>query len=180
MLTLNIIPQSSKNEIKLKNIYFYLKNLLYIIIILLILYAITLLIGVLLLQIQFVNTVNETTALSKNKKNSSLSVLDLNNQINSITSMQSESIKWTGLYKFISEDTNDDIKYYQINMSKNDNTLYLHGIAGSRDSLINLKSALEKSAYFSSVDFPIQNLLEKNNINFEITCKIASYDFKRK
>jgi hypothetical protein len=178
MLKLNIIPQSTKNEIKLNNIYFSLKNLLYILVVIIIFYAIIFLIGGLLLQIQFVKTVSETTIISQNKENASLSVIDLNNQINSISSMQGDSVRWTGLFKFISDNTKNDIKYNQINISKNNNTLYLHGLAGTRDGLMNLKAALEKSNYFSSIDFPIQNLLEKNNINFEITCKFASYDFK--
>jgi hypothetical protein len=178
MLKLNIIPQSTKKEIKLKEILYSLKNLLYVIFIIFIFYSIIFLIGGLLLQIQFVKTVSETATASKNRAGLSLSVLDLNSQINSIAAMQNDFILWTGLLKFISDNTNDDIKYSQINMSKNDNTLSLRGMAGTRDSLIILKTSLEKSTYFSNINFPIQNLLEKNNINFEITGKIASYDFK--
>ena len=41
-------------------------------------------------------------------------------------------------------------------------------LAGIRESLLELKEYLENSPDFSNVNFPIKNLIEKNNINLYI------------
>ena len=57
-------------------------------------------------------------------------------------------------------------------MDSTNRNIKLQGIAKQRSDLLELKSNLEKSTLYNSIDFPIKNLLEKENIIFEINAKI--------
>lgn len=177
MIKLNIIPLPYKNEIKLKEIYRSIINLLYTIIIIVILYAILFQISKLILQINFIKTINETTFITRNSQNFGNKARDINNQITFINKIQSGSVDWVELLNLIGKNTNDDVKFSQIKINQANNTILLTGNAGTRESLIKLKESFEKFEFMSDINFPIKNLLEKNNINFEISAKINTYDF---
>jgi len=56
--------------------------------------------------------------------------------------------------------------------------LDLFGHAETRRDLIELKEEFENSNNYLSIDFPIQNILEKNDIDFDMLITIDPYDFK--
>ena len=178
MLTLNIISQELKKEIKLKAIFQLLKKSLSILIIIISIYAIVILIAKLILQIHFVRTIQETTLVTKSTENYSKKVKDIDKQLNYIGNIQNEAIDWSYLVEYIAQNTKDDIKFSQIKLDKENETVYLRGKADTRENLLLLKETLDDSTYFSDIEFPIQNLLEKNNINFDIRAKLKSYEFE--
>ena len=47
-------------------------------------------------------------------------------------------------------------------------------MAASREGLIALRKYFENNENFNVISFPIQNLVEKQNINFEINLQIKS------
>jgi hypothetical protein len=178
MLKINIIPTYLKNEIKLRAIYFIIKNSFYIFIIFIITYTIVLLVGKLVLQINFVKTINETTLLTKNTERNNKNFSGINKEINSIEKIQSGSIKWTELFEFMGKNIPNGIKFSRILVDGQKNTINLSGNSINRANLIEFKNFLENSGIFSEINFPIKNFLEKFNINFEVSAKIKSYDFE--
>jgi len=180
MLNLNIIPEEIKKTIKLINFYKSYKRILLILFLLITIYAIVFLFGKLILQNHFVETVSRTTILTKTTENYSKNVREINSQINFIGNIQEDFISWSYLVDFIAKNTPDGIDFKQIRFDKNKNTLFLQGIAASRDNLLALKKILEnKPDFFSDISFPIKNILEKNNINFEINVSVTSYEFEQ-
>jgi len=177
MLTLNIIPQTSKKNIKYQIIYKSLKNIFSILVIMLIFYAIILLVAKLILQLQFIKTVEDTTLVTKSTELYNRNLRDLNNQMSSITKIQDDWVIWSKLYRYIDNNIPNGIKLSQLNVDKTVNKIFLRGNASTRDELLELKTILEKSNFFEQIDFPIKNLLEKTNINFDISAKIKSYEF---
>ncbi len=177
MLTLNIISRKLKREIKLKSIYQLIKIIFSILIIVISIYTIALLLGKLALQIHFVKTIDETSLVTKNTENYSKKIRNINNQLNSIDNIQNETTAWSYLLEYFAKNVSDNIKFSQIKMNKRDKTVYLSGLAKTRDNLLSLKKILEDSNYFSNINFPIQNLLEKNNINFTINAQLTTYEF---
>jgi hypothetical protein len=178
MLTLNIIPPNLKNEIRLKNIYKILKKLFSILIILISVYAIIILISQFILQIHFIQTIYATTLVTKTVENYSKQIRNIDNQLNSISKIQKDYINWSRLVEYIAKNTKNDIKFYQIKINKKDDAVSFIGFAQTRESLMLLKETFENSKYFNNINFPIKNLLEKNNINFEISAHINSYEFE--
>lgn len=67
------------------------------------------------------------------------------------------------------------VTFSQILFSKNGSDtqmLEIRGIAKNRDSLRNLKTALDNDPNFSNVELPVSNFLEKEDLNFDISILI--------
>ena len=179
MLHLNILPKSQKKEIKLKLLFVALKNLFAFIVILLILYIITFLAVKLMLQMHFVDTIEETTLVTKSTQNYSKQVHDINIQIDAVDTIQNKSTNWSYLLEFLSKGINNDIALSGLAINRTNDTIILSGFAGSRQSLLELNEQLENSGIFENINFPISNILEKDNINFEIGAKFSTYEFEK-
>ena len=54
------------------------------------------------------------------------------------------------------------------------------GLADTREDLIFLKEKLGEDGCFSDIDLPLSNLVDKNNIEFQIVFKIKSDCLKKK
>jgi hypothetical protein len=89
-------------------------------------------------------------------------------QFGVISKIQGDFIPWSFLINELSKNIKNDISLNGLNIDKNKKTAILTGQAGTRESLLDLKEYLENTAYFNNVSFPIKNILEKENIAFEI------------
>jgi len=178
MLSLNIIPDEIKKEIKLFNILTIVKNYFYIIFIFLCIYSCVFLIFKLALINHFNETVDRSNFISKKTEDNSNKIRGVNSLLNSVERVQNDFVAWSNLLSYVGQITDDAISMKQIKVSKTEGTIILSGNAATRDALLKLKNEIEKSAYFKDLDFPIKNILEKENINFEITAKIKSYEFE--
>lgn len=177
MITLNIISPELKNEIKLKNIYQIVKSSFLLIGFFLIFYAIILVSSRFVLKSYLgeISRINNNANSSTN--DTAKAVTDVNSKLKEVAAIQRDEINWLNLLELISKNTSSDIKYNKISMSRT-NGLLLSGESKTRDGLIKMKKFLDDSSFLSDVDFPISNLLEKENINFNITAKIKNYEFK--
>ncbi len=178
MINLNIISQELKKEINTKTIYLSYKNLLAIIFITLILYTSAYLICLLVLQIHFVETVKDTTLITRGSENYSAQVRQLNSTITNIENIQSEYINWSYLLEFLHQLSSEDVNISSISVNKEKKEIILRGMAMTRDGLLQLKEKLEESNYFTEINLPIKNLLEKENISFDINSSFKTYEFK--
>lgn len=179
MITLNIIPNEIKKELKLKGLFALMKNILNILTILIAFYSIIFLCGKLILNIYFTNIIQESNLLIKKTEDKTGKIREINTQINSVEKIQAESKSWTNMLLAITELMGEQIKLNQLKLDSVNNTISFTGRSASREDLIQLKNQLEQSPNFSEVNFPIKNLFEKENINFEINAKIKSYEFEQ-
>ena len=177
MLILNIIPDNLKKEIEFRTVYRLTKNLFGLIIITIILYCVSILAALYLLEHHLADTTLKTNLISKGTENFTNQVKNINNQLNTIHTIQSESVKWSLFMKKLSDSIGDNISLTRLNLDREKSLIYLAGMADTRDGLLALKESLEKLGFFSEINFPIKNLLEKNNIAFEISAKIITYEF---
>ncbi len=178
MIDLNIISRELKKEINAKAIYVSFKNLLALIFIILIFYAIALLVCLLILQIHFTKTVKDTTLLVRRTENYTTEVRQINNLIINTETIQADFVAWSYLLEYLQTLSNENIKISNIGVDKGEKAIALTGVAATRDSLLQLKETLEQSNYFSEINLPIKNLLERENINFSINTNLSAYEFK--
>ena len=178
MINLNIISQELKKEINTKAIYLSYKNLLAIIFIFLIFYTTTFLICLLVLHIHFIDTVKNTTLITRGGENYSSIVRQLNSNINNVADIQSEFISWSYLLEFLHQQSDQNISIDSISVNREKEEITLRGVAATRDSLLLLKKNLEDSNYFAEINLPIKNLLEKTNISFDINSTFKTYEFR--
>lgn len=172
MLTLNLIPQQLKKEIKFKRIYSLFKKMNYILIIITIVIAITLLVAKLMMQNNFNKIVEQTTQVTKNSQSYNVKVRDINSRLNNVWKIQADFIAWSNLIEDLAERTPSDVAMFLININKEDASINLRGRADKRDDLLVLKENMENSAIYSEIEFPLQNLLQKENVNFNINAKL--------
>jgi len=172
MLTLNLIPLQLKKEIKFKRIHSLLKKMGSLLIVITIIIAIILLTAKLILQNNFNKVVEETTQITKSSQGYNIKVRDINSRLNQIVNIQNDFVAWSYLIENLADKTPAGITFNSVNINKENSSILIRGIAKYRDDLLALKENMEKSTIYSAVEFPLQNILEKENINFEISAKV--------
>lgn len=172
MLTLNLVSQSLKKEIKLKRVYGLTKKLYYLLTIIVIITSIFLMAAKIILQNEFNRIVNETTLVTKNNQSYTPKVKEINSKINNAFQVQNNYIDWSNLLAEISLIMPSDVTLSYVKAEKNNSNIVIRGVADSRDGLLQFKKSLEESKYFTAIEFPIKNILEKENINFTINAQI--------
>lgn len=93
----------------------------------------------------------------------------INSRISMLDTIQSDFVPWTYVFKAISNISSNGISYTSIVINKENKEVRLKGFSNERSELLKLKSGLESSVVFTDINFPIQNILEKENIRFDIT-----------
>jgi hypothetical protein len=178
MLTLNLISEELKQEIKLRHIYGFVKKINLTLIIIAIVIAIILLIAKVILQNKFNDTVEQMTLVTKTNQGYNNEVRDINNKLNFVAKIQDDFIPWSDLIKKIAEITPSNVSLYNLKLDANEQTIRIKGKAYLRSSLLDFKDNLEATTYFNNIDFPLKNILEKENIDFEIAAKLNLNNIK--
>lgn len=178
MINLNILPKKLKNDLKLIVFDKFIKKITWTILLFIIIFSGILLAANFYLQLYFEETIEKNANTSKSTEDYLRKVQEINDKIDYIANIQDNNIDWTNIIMRVSETINNDIKIDKISINKKNDTLFLSGNAKTRDDLLLLKDSLEKYKNFNEIKLPIKNLLEKNDINFEITTIVNSYEFK--
>lgn len=170
MITLNLIPPIKKREIRLTQIYILIKNLIVLLLFLAIVVAITLLLTKMFLQNYFNNIVEQTTLTTRHTNIFNKDFKEFNERLKVIKEIQKEHAYWTGFF----------VKFSKLapaglildNLIINKNKILITGTAKMRDQLLVLKTELENSELFANVEIPLENLLKKEEVNFNIKADI--------
>ncbi len=72
----------------------------------------------------------------------------------------------------ISLNTPENINLISAQIDRIEKKIIINGQAAKRDDFLNFKEMLEELEMFTSVDFPIQNIAEKQDINFTISADL--------
>jgi hypothetical protein len=179
MLAINLVSRQSKKELKGRAIYAYVKKIC------LTLAFFSLLIGAIVaISYYALNDLSESifqVSLKKNAVKTDVSPGDNNitGQINLIGQIQNDYIPWSITIEELASFINDDVRIGKLTFDKSTKRFSLSGHAGKRESLLELKDRLDNSKYFKNIDFPVKNLLEKNNIDFELKGDINMENVKK-
>jgi len=172
MLHLNLASRKLKEEIRLRHIYNVIKHIGYLMVVAIIFVSIVFLSAQTITQNNFNRIVAETTLITKNGQSQNNRIREINASINYVDEIQNNFFKWSLLFYNLSKKLNNNIKFYSISINKEKKEVLLRGVAAFREDLITFKEGVEKSDLFLNIDFPIKNILEKENINFEIKAEI--------
>jgi len=179
MIKINIIPNKIKKEIKINFVYNLIKSFLYMSIIVLSILGIILMISEYILLSSLAKEINSSSLNFKNTANTSQNkVNDINTKLLLLENVQNDFIRWSTFFNFISKKTPEGIKLSRLTIKNKGTEISFSGNAKTRNILLSFKEMLEKSAIFENIQFPIQNLLQKENINFEIKAKLKKDEIK--
>jgi len=174
MLTLNIIPKNLKQEIRNYQIQKLIKSLLKILFIFSVLIILNTATSHMYLNNYIKKEIDPLIEHESNKKNidAENKLAEISSKIDRLDKMQDDFIPWSNLLLSIAENTPNEISYSQITMNKTDSSLLLKGFAPTREGLIKLRDYLKNNNFISELNFPVSNMLKKENINFDINTKI--------
>ncbi|MBU0637111.1 hypothetical protein KKH16_02810, partial [Patescibacteria group bacterium] len=116
--------------------------------------------------------VEQTTLITKNNLSHSNKIKEINNKLKFISEIQNNFIVWSKIIKDLSIITPANVILNFVKLDSINKNVKLQGKATQRVDLLKLKNNLEKSIIYSNIKFPIKNILEKENIDFEINANI--------
>lgn len=172
MITLNLISEELKKQIKFKHIFLLLKRIYYIFLVLIIVLSIMILSARIILQNRFNDVVEQTSLISRSDKSNGSKISEINSKLDTVAEIQDKFVYWSKLFSNIFNSISDDISLSYFSVNQLDKTIKFQGLAKTRESLLSLNNDLEKSNLFTDINFPMSNILEEKNINFEINAKI--------
>jgi len=179
MITINLIPTDKKEEVRLSEIYIVIKNLIVLLLLLTTIVAIILLASKMILQNTFNRIVSEATLTTKYGSIFNVDIKNFNQQLKAVEKIQKRYIPWTdfivNFVGLVPENVSLNNISLNIEGTKNDkesaNEFVISGTARTREKLLEFKANLEGSPMFSSVTVPLENLLKKDDISFNIKAK---------
>ena len=179
MIKLNLVSKNLRCEIKQRILCKACKQVGYILILITISISIVFLSAKLILQNNFNSIMEQSVLITKNTKISEIKTSQINEQLNYLEKTQNDFIPWSFLLMELLKNVNNNIEFYLIKVNRKNNEIELRGIAKERNNLIFMKKNIENSDIFSNLIFPIKNILEKENINFEIKMNFNEEEIKK-
>jgi len=92
----------------------------------------------------------------------------INQKIDFFTSIQNKFFTWSPRIAALTSLTPKNITLYSLNVNGITRNVQITGHAKNREDLLLYKQNLEQSSLVSSVNLPIENILEAKEINFNI------------
>ncbi|MFA6410368.1 MAG: PilN domain-containing protein [Candidatus Buchananbacteria bacterium] len=176
MTSLNLIPPEKKEELRLAQLYKVIKDLIILILFITTIVAIILSLTKLLLQNYFTQVVEQTTMTTKYANIFNGDLKKFNQYVAAVDKIQKDYTPWPKFFIKFSSLVPDGIKIYSLTI--NDTKILITGLAQSRNQLLEFKNNLESSAMLTEVTLPIEDLLEKENINFNVKAVIKTDELK--
>lgn len=102
----------------------------------------------------------------------------VNTRIEGIPRIQKDYIPWSYFVEYIADNSNANITFNNLEISEQDQQIKLIGVAENRSSLLEFKNDLQGSPHISEVIFPIENILKKEDVDFNIRIKYNLEGFK--
>jgi Tfp pilus assembly protein PilN len=88
-----------------------------------------------------------------------------------IEDVQKKNVIWSLLIQDIAKIMPETVSLNSLKIEFATNTIFFKGKAADRSSLISFKESLEKKDYFKEINFPIENILEKENVIYDFFVK---------
>lgn len=179
MITLNLLSPEKKKASQLIQLYTMIKNLIIIILLFIIIGAITLLTSKAVLQNHFNDIVDQTTLITKSVTAFNTDIKTFNQQLRDVENIQKENVAWSNFLIDFSQLVPDGINVHNLTINKSEAEIFISGLAQTRNNLLILKDSLENSDLFFETAIPLENLLKKENITFNIKSGININELKQ-
>lgn len=168
MIKLNLVPEYIKEEQKMNRILnLNTKVLMFLGFSIIISSAITLYSKYALEKMNLEYLIQDAI-ITNNAKDYNNKVKQINERISTISKIQLENFEWPTFLTRFASFIPPNISITNASFNHNTDTISLTGTAKQRDDLLKLRSNLLNSGVINSFDFPINTMLQKENIKFEI------------
>jgi len=169
MLTLNLLSPKEKIASSLMLKYVIIKNAVLIILTLSLVVS-GVLVGAKVILLQELAEVHESTQIVvSTNQNTNKKIATFNSTLRTLLDIQEGFIPWSKVLRDFNTLTSAGITYENINFDTVNQKISITGFARNREDLLTLQNNLEESDYFSNTYIPLNNLLQKSDIQFTLT-----------
>ena len=174
MHALNLIPDHQKARMRKEKIFLLVHNVIGIFVVAVALISIFLIVSKTILTDYIYNLRGQTNLVSLASHGLQSDITQLDKKIVRGEFAQKNFIKWTALLSDLSGGAPAGLVLRQIYLSRDTRTFRLAGVAASRESLLLFKEIMLKHPAVESLETPLSNFLEKQNINFVFGGKLKN------
>jgi hypothetical protein len=177
MLKLNFLSEEAKKEAKFKRLHSLIARV-----------DAVLLIGVIFLSVLFTSAENlmaknfkefyeQDTILKTSGQEYNEKIKKINEKLKTVAKIQKDFIPFSLIIKELTNRIPEGNSLFYIKADVNSRLLKISGQAKRREDFLNLKTKLSESPLFIEINSPLQNILNKENIDFEISIKLDLENF---
>ncbi|MDP1709817.1 MAG: hypothetical protein Q8L21_02935 [Candidatus Komeilibacteria bacterium] len=177
MPTLNLLPDCQKNRLNKERTFLLTETVVGSILMLTIASSIILTVARLILIDQYNKIKHDTSLVNVERLILESRIDSLNDKIRTADKIQQNFSKWSDIVYKLTATLPADITLSYLQLNRETKILRLNGQAKNRDSLLAAKTALEAAPLIKSLEAPLSNLLEKNNIEFRFIAQLRDDAF---
>ena len=173
MMDINLSLLPTNKKIRLESIinFLFIKHITELFLIVVAVMTATLIWGWIVLEQDFVNLARTATLIQKESYNYNQDAKSINELIRNVNLA---SKKFSPLIPKLTDLSNTlpkDIKMNAIQINNDSQSIVLTGIAVSRSALLNYQEVLKKIPWIVSVETPVSQLFQKQDVKFEFQIK---------
>lgn len=172
MISLNLIPQEQKKQLKNERLYSVIKEAITLILLFSAVTSIMLLLSRYYLENQLASLMEQNAANISTNEANDRRINIINSKIKAVEGIQKNFMGSELLLEKVINIVPADIACNSITFFRQQSIIEISGNAKNRESLLAFKEALEKADWIKSVDLPINSLINKENNAFNIKIEI--------
>jgi len=176
MITLNLIPPEKKKNLRVISILLIIKHNLIMLFFVIAFSAFVLLLGKAAIDEHFTNVVSQSTLTTKYARIFNYEIKDFNNKIDATAEIQNKNIPWVIFFSALAKQVPNGITITYLEIK--DGNIAINGNAKTRSDLIQFKINLENFEIFTNVIIPLESMLKKEDINFNVKAKYENVKLK--
>lgn len=169
MRTFNFLPDYQKNTLRRERSFLIAHTLIGSLLVAVTLAATVLTIARFALIGEYSKIKRDTSLVNVEHLRLESDIDSLNKKVERADKVQASFTKWSDVASRLTALLPPSVTADYLLFNRSTGTWRLNGQAQSREALITAKTALEGSGLFNSLDAPLSNLLEKNNVEFRFT-----------
>ncbi|MEW6610331.1 MAG: hypothetical protein AB1352_01720 [Patescibacteria group bacterium] len=178
MITLNLLDQEHRQQLFKEYIVLLLRDSTAITLIVAAVIAILLSVSRFILSNDLNETAKRTNIVAANNQPIMQAIRELNDELNANAYFSQEYVAWSHWLSTFSSLVPRGNQIITMELKRNERTLHMEGKSKTRDDLLKLKTNLETSSLITELQFPLSNLLLKENIHFELSASINPESLK--
>ncbi len=169
MLALNLLSPREKLDSTLQWNYIIIKNVILMILVVTFVIS-TVLFSTKVVLLKKLKEAEEQAALVNNSQNNTnQDIIQINKELGYIKTAQKDFIPWSTPIWYFLQTVPQGITISNIKIQTSDSIIKIEGVADSRDILLSFKNELENTEFIKELYLPLNNLLQKTDIQFNMT-----------
>lgn len=172
MITLNLIPESIREENRLKHVYRLNVRLGMIIFYTMVIAGVLAQVSRNIIVSGFETVKAQSEQVTKNSKAYNDRARDINAKIALVGQVVQADRDWNALVLSIAELMPKGTVLYGLSLNQESKSVRLSGVAETRNDLLKLKERIDNSGFINPIKLPTASILEKTNISFNLESRL--------